>query len=303
MRARAEGSADVMHARNVYKFGSVVVRIVAENQRLREHSIYKKQQHKERTRRKHYKTMTDCVTGYILTDAAELFGLEKPQCRKQCTLFEAFERLSHNDVKEWLSKKVPMNQTLWNHGKKMPHGKGYNLKHKSTSVKLMYCWANAAYERKRITEEQLKKIVEKLPVLDVELQSPSYIPGSAPLVQAPATLALPTPLPPPVQPPTFSALPTPLLPPVQDLFAKYRGTLTFIDVEEKVHDVATMEAAYTSINMLSREAIFYGKTYNIENQIDACFERTLDMFAMYAKDSRAMITESVTSQTSFGPNW
>lgn len=233
--------------------------------------------------------------------------------------------MSHNDVKHWLPQKLRMNQILWSHGQRITeHGKKYHLKHKAISAKLMFCWAREAHDRKRITDGQLERILKNLPKLDVELESPSLAESTDEDAQPIPPSEMPNPdhrlvnrprIPPTVNTPEASLLPSVNPPPpvrhppptlvsqVDSMYAKYRGTLTFVEVEEEVNDVATSQAAYASINVLSDGAIFYAKDVDIERQIESCFKRTQDLFSLYGKDSRAMIVEAVTNKTSFGPNW
>jgi len=195
--------------------------------------------------------------------------------------------LSYNDVKQWLPRKSGIKNILWTYGSKLTeHGKTYKAmyKYKATGVKLMFCWAKEAHERDRITDEQLGRILDNLPKLDVELESPNLA------VQSVAI------------PPSQKPNPDPH-PEACSFYDEYAEALIFVKKKREVLDVTTPDAGYTDINVISPEAVFYGKTFNIENQIGVCFKRTQDLLNRFAKDSKVMIEDAVRKKTVFGTEW
>ena len=231
-----------------------------------------------------------------LKDAAELFAVTKGSDQAISNIFNAFERLSHNDVKHWLPKNREVNALLWGHGKKTVHGKAYgNEKPKPVKCKLMYCWARKAAELNRITDEDLKKIVEILPSLDYELPTksatqrpeattPQDVTGTGKLLSALETEAS-------------------IRTKSQDAsFARYAGSASILTEEVDVFDVATSDVECSKIDLESDEAIFYEKEFNIEKQLGGFFKRSQDLFKMYAKDSKAMIEDAIRNGTVFEAN-
>jgi hypothetical protein len=221
-------------------------------------------------------------------DAFALFNLENAGYYIPCALFEAFEQLSYDDVKEWLPKSMPMNNILWNHARAMKSGHGNEAKQSTKGLvksKLMYCWAKKAHDRDVITGDQLEMIVgkfpsEKFPKFGVELESPSLT-AIAPNAASVAT--------------THPAATT-------SVYSEYAGT-TVVWEEEDAVDVGIPDTGYTPIDVKCPEAVFYAKTFNIENQLGGCFTRIQEIYKIYAKESKAMIEEAGMKESFFGANW
>ena len=224
--------------------------------------------------------MTDNNSDGSRNAAAQLFGILELDDLVACNLFEAFEALSHDDVKEWLPKGMPMNQILWRHGINTEHGKEFQRNNKGGRIipKLMYCWAKKAHDRGAITYEQLTVIDKKLPNIDVELESPSLT-AIAPNAASVAT--------------THPAA----------TMSVYEGTLTVTREEEDAVAVGIPDTGYTPIDVKCPEAVFYAKTFNIENQLGGCFTRIQEIYKIYAKESKAMIEEAGMKESFFGANW
>ncbi len=236
----------------------------------------------------------------ILKDAAELFAVSKASDQAISDTFNAFERLSHNDVKLWLPKKKEANILLWGHGKNTVHGKDYDKeKPKPVICKLMCCWARKAAELNRITDEDLNKIVETLPALDFELPTQAGSQRASMSPEAPTQDVTGTEKPSALESEAAYSKRTKS----QDAsFARYAGTASILEEEVDVFEVATSDVECSKIDLEHDEAIFYEKEFNIEKQLGACFKRSQDLFKMYAKDSKAMIKDAIRNGTVFEAN-
>jgi hypothetical protein len=236
----------------------------------------------------------------VPTDAAELFALDDPSRHIPCNLFQPILLFTYKDVKLGLQgATTDVKKRMWVACKNLDHGKEALKTHRTQSVscKLMYCWAKTNHERKVITDDELRMISDRLPIIDVELQSPSVADSAS---ASNAASGATSPSLPPTSHAGFNASPSDL--PRFEVYAR-NNTVFRKEEQEEVVDVGISDRGYVPINVKSREAVFYTKTFNIENQVGGCFVRIEDVFKKYAKESKSMIEDAVRENTVFESNW
>jgi hypothetical protein len=225
-------------------------------------------------------------------EATELFGIKEVGDATPCRLFQRFEELKLEDVKKWLLEKTPMNKILWDHGKTTEHGTDKRGKKRNPrmaiSSKLMYCWLYKALDKERITEEELKAVEAEFIRNEPSLLSPGV--SSSPTSPSPSSPAS-------VGSPTLTS---------DQVFNEYTGTSVVLEQqaeEEESLDDGTKYTGYSHINVALKDAIFYTKTFNIENQIGACFKRISVLHKFYGKYSKAMVDDAMENGTVFPAIW
>jgi hypothetical protein len=162
------------------------------------------------------------------------------------------------------------------------------------SSKLMRCWAKKAKESKRINHETLKEIIDTLPKFIDSLPSQPASPATEVTTEA-TTNATEV---------TTEATREVRNVANQDAeipqcVRQFAGNQTFFMLDASVIVVLTANRSYDVFDVESKEAVFYEKNQNIENQIGACFNRSKDVFRMHATASLEMINDVQRKKTTF----
>jgi hypothetical protein len=219
---------------------------------------------------------------------------EDPKKWPSNILLLSFERLTHDDVKIWLSKsdnnktdeeqkaKIVV-QYIWGNAQSFDDGQEAMKQHyRPITAKLMFYWAKKAHHWNRITGKQQTIIMNSLPNL-------------IPLPEVTTELA---------QHPESNPGPTT---PVPTYVTEYAGDLEVVEEEEEEpgtkRRAIEQDKRYKDINLCLKEAVYYTKTSDVEKQLGGCFTRTQDLFEMHAKAGRAMVDEALKVGSVFAPNW
>jgi hypothetical protein len=233
--------------------------------------------------------------------AAELFGIQKADNVLPCILFERFQQLELKDVKKWLVEKTPMNKILWAHGKITKHGKAKTSQKQMPVIsKLMYCWVQNALDEGRITKEELDAIVFEY----VTSTHSRKRPPKDPVPSQPSQPSHPSTPTSPRSPSSPASVGSPTLTSDQ-VFNEYTETSVVLEQQEEEEESLDdgTNTGYSHINVRLKDAIFYTKNFNIENQIGACFKRILVLHKFYGKYSKAMVDDAMENGTVFPAIW